>query len=84
MNKPLTVEELKTLEIGDWVWVVVLDEDSVSYEFPEKQYLQKLPSFSDRFRFFNYRADADDGLSYFGYGTKWIAYKNKEQAENLE
>lgn len=60
--KPLKIDELKALQVGDWVWVVVLEKD---FDFEMKTgYYQKISEFN-----------------FFDYGTKWIAYKNKEQAE---
>lgn len=63
--KPLTIEELKALKVGDWFWVVDL------YSGVNSGYVQIDDNFVDC-------VDFDD------YGTDWLAYKNKEQAEAEE
>ena len=66
--KPLTIEQLKALEIGDWVWI--------SAKQPNRAvYIQKDTKSEKRFNQLSW------DLSYSDYGTKWLAYKNKEQAE---
>lgn len=79
--KPLTIDELRALKAGDWVWVIIkqpvagdLPHDgryyqSANYEFMKNK--NKRHVFNGYSRFYPYSA----------YGTKWIAYKNKEQAE---
>lgn len=62
--KPLTIEELKALKVGDWVWVVNKERDDGF-----SRYAQQL-----------YKNDFD-GYHLADYGTKWLAYKNKEMAE---
>lgn len=66
--KPLTVEELKALEVGDWVW----EDKSKVYEFIKDKTNEFLLTLCDGVLDRHYYSD---------YGTKWIAYKNKEQAE---
>ena len=71
--KPLTIEELKAMPVGDWVWVTTADGKYGSYG----QVCTKFDE--DNFRvetIESYMVDA-----YSDYGTKWLAYKNKEQAE---
>ena len=60
--KPLTIEQLKALEAGDWVWVVDL------YSGVNSGYVQIDDNFVDC-------------VDFSDYGTNWLAYKNKEQAE---
>lgn len=69
--KPLTIDELKALEVGDWVWIENIGE----YSFYGSTYDYKSRKQDDMFclRF--------SGYTYSDYGTKWVAYKNKEQAE---
>lgn len=68
----LTVEELKALEIGDWVWVIDFATKSGCY----KQ-INDICEEEDWIWF-----EEDCGASHFpDYGKEWIAYKNKEQAE---
>lgn len=38
MSKPLTIEELKSLKVGDWVWVTYLTDGS-------GEYVKKIDSF---------------------------------------
>ena len=82
----LTIEELKALPVKGWVWLVA-----------PKTFFGKLSSYyqksekSDEKRFVaitwadegGEETDEDLILSwdYFEYGTKWLAYKNKEEAE---
>lgn len=70
MSKPLTIEELKALPNGDWVWHVCL------YSPLFTTYIQK--TLNDETYF---QTDKDGGISYSDYGLNWIAYKNKEQAK---
>jgi len=76
-GKPLTVEELKALKAGDWVWLVADKTQGYAYKLepslcsPEKEWLMLKT-------YYNFRR----ALTYANYGTKWIAYKNKEEAEN--
>ncbi|MCX4367765.1 MAG: hypothetical protein OSJ67_07255 [Clostridia bacterium] len=72
--KELTIEQLKSLKIGDWVWI----------EYPplnNGEYVRlDLPSSRDKLYFtVNY---GEYGYPYSDYGKEWIAYKNKEQAES--
>lgn len=71
--KPLTIEELKALPIGDWVWIVFgSNHHGLYWEIVEIGDIKiDVRSTDERFLY----------LCYDGYGTKWLAYKNKEQAE---
>lgn len=65
--KPLTIEQLKTLQVDDWVWIVRLTVNIGRYKQIESQMLGGI--------YFNVFYDFDT------YGIDWVAYKNKEQAE---
>ena len=67
--KPLTIEELKALEVGDWVWVKDLTRSGYA------AYVQKDTKSNEKFNQLSW------ALFYSGYGKTWLAYKNKEQAE---
>lgn len=71
--KPLTIEELKALEVGDWVWTMTVDGKYGAYgRICEK--------FDDK----NIRIETIESYivdPYETYGITWVAYKNKEQAE---
>lgn len=85
--KPLTIEQLKTLKEGDWIWIILKDEFysfSGSHKFRsphdgtyyviydrEETGLSVLTIFENRTMW----------VDYSDYGTRWIAYKNKEYAE---
>ncbi|MDE7089160.1 MAG: hypothetical protein K2O54_03490 [Prevotella sp.] len=61
----MTIEELKALPVGEWVWLKHKDyKDS---------YLRKASNNDNQFEF--------SWFSYSDYGETWIAYKNKEEAE---
>lgn len=70
--KPLTIEEIKNLEVGDWVWVTNIHNEYGRYE--------RIKAGNDKIL-----SMVSDGTvrweHYSNYGTEWIAYKNKEQAE---
>ena len=73
--KPLTIEELKSLEVGDWVWITVLKgKINGGTEF----YLRKFGNSEGKF--LSYQIGIST-LYYSDYGTKWLAFKNKEMAE---
>lgn len=71
--KPLTIEELKKLEVGDWVWIVGL-------VYKTGFYIKKQATniIEKEYTFYGVGAG---GYDYADYGTMWLAYKNKEQAE---
>ena len=76
--KPLTIDELKALQVGDWVWVV----DKTSEFLGERTYYSQI--------LFNPIDDIGAVLgsdeqhcgcyNMSNYGKTWRAYKNKEQA----
>lgn len=70
--KPLTIEELKALEVGDWVWVVDLAYNSGKYI--------QIASIADNVIFCN---NSNSIYSMNFYKKHWLAYKNKEQAEGV-
>lgn len=73
MSKPLTIDELKALEVGDWVWII--DND-------RKGYAQVEVSKAIGDKGFIMPNKRSYGFGYYDtYGTKWLAYKNKEMAE---
>lgn len=76
--KPLTIEQLKALEVGDWVWVEWETQDPIDWRYAKQKAYFKIiePENSDSIRFNNFVP-----MKYSDYGTKWIAYKNKEQEE---
>ena len=74
--KPLTIDELNALQVGDWVWVV--DEDFKDGRYREitiqneiEPTLFYVSSYSNPAKVYNYS----------DYGKTWLAYKNKEQTE---
>lgn len=70
--KPLTIEELKALPVGEWVWVVSRLSNIGIYE--------QIRCSDNTSIFF----DSGYCISYSEYETKWLIYKNKEQAESKE
>lgn len=74
--KPLTIEELKALKVGDWVWIKdLVEENRCGYHRVES--INPYPIILKGCGFYLYVLFPD-------YGTKWLAYKNKEQAEAEE
>ncbi len=69
MSKPLTIEELKALQVGDWVWVEDLNDG-------RKEYCQFFGIEDDAVMF-------EDGKILWAinfYGTDWVVYNNNEQS----
>lgn len=76
--KPLTIEQLKSLEVGDWVWVVE-KENAYPNNYFHGEYCRITPPYIDGLC---YGWQGSGGFyKYCDYDTKWLAYKNKEQAE---
>lgn len=71
MSKPLTIEELKAMQVGDWVWVVKDKQDGRYYTIVENNNAYIFVQCFGGWITFEYS----------DYGIKWTAYKNKEQAE---
>ena len=70
--KPLTIEELKALKEDEWLWLVYLPTNCDSYVYIKEQGVDSI-CILDMGYVFAYK--------YSEYGTKWLAYKNKEFAE---
>lgn len=66
----LTIEELKDLNVGDWVWVVCCIAGT---------YATKTAQNDERLEY--QTIIAQSYLDYADYGKTWLAYKNKEEAE---
>lgn len=72
--KPLTIEQLKSLEVGDWVWLIYKDTDY-------RRYAQIQAIEETRLYVWGRGLAECEMWKYSDYGTKWLAYKNKEMAE---
>lgn len=66
--KPLSIEEIKQLKVGDWVWVIGIERKFNEYGQIKCNSQEKWVGGTYEYLYFN-------------YGKTWIAYKNKEQAE---
>lgn len=76
--KALSIEELKAMELGDWVWIVE-KENAYPNNYFHGEYCHITPPYIDGLC---YGWQGSGGCyKYSDYGTKWLAYKNKEQAE---
>lgn len=74
--KPLTIEQLKSLEVDDWVWII---DKAINLS----HYRKKIHHDTTHCLF--ERCVNDMALNIFrweDYGKSWLAYKNKEQAES--
>lgn len=69
--KPLTIEQLKELPVGEWVWIV--DKNDKSY------YAEIAAHCEEVFAIATYLTISTH--FYSEYGKTWLAYKNKEEAE---
>ncbi len=81
-TKPLTIEQLKELKEGDWVWLIDKENNSAQYAYIVQQFtkdgVHKTCQYNDTYMWdLNHRYVYE----YADYGIKWFAYKNKEQAE---
>lgn len=76
--KPFTVEELKEkFNVDDWVYIV----DNA--RTPNGFYYQVYDNNAERLRVMEFGFIVQKlNYSYDDYGTRWLAYKNKEQAED--
>lgn len=76
--KPLTIEELKSLEVGDWVWLEWETQDPIYWKYAKQKAYFKIiePENSGSIRFNNFVP-----MNYSDYGKTWTAFKNKEMAE---
>ncbi len=74
--KPLTIEELKNLKVGEWVWLT----DETGHL---GHYVAKADVFiKEDDKTFNFDSLSGSWTrSYSLYGKSWLTYKNKEQAE---
>lgn len=76
MSKPLTIEQLKTLKEDDWIYIKDLEFGNDFYATVTDTYL------GESAKYINIASAGWYQEFWFeSYGTKWTAYKNKEQAE---
>lgn len=66
----LTIDQLKALKVGEWVWIKQGEKGC----YAEIQY-------SDENGLNVVRGKFCYWMNYSDYGTKWVAHKNKEEAE---
>lgn len=72
--KPLTIEELKALQVGDWVWITTSGNIGGFYgQIDEDSDCNMLCVMGESMPFV-----------YRKYGKMWLAYKNKEFAESKD
>ncbi len=72
--KSLTIEQLKSLKVSDWVWLIYKDTDY-------RRYAQIQAIEGTRLYVWGRGLAECEMWKYSDYGIKWLAYKNKEQAE---
>lgn len=73
--KPLPIEELKALEVGDWVWV--------EYNYNSGKGYFRIDVSRTENALCAYKGVIKSSFAFDTYGKTWLAYKNKEQAEGL-
>ncbi len=82
----LTVEELKALKVGDWIWIV--EKTGTSQNLCNGRYFvkclqsQEMQDLQTSFLGKTIHNNLGSYFWYKNYGKSWIAYKNKEEAEN--
>lgn len=81
----LTVDEIKALKVGDWIWIIVLKGDRINAEDKGRYYhINNASEFGEDELWCGWKGYCT-AFEYKDYGDKWIAYKNKELSEiNLE
>ena len=82
--KPLTIDELKSLEVGDWVYIKAFTTNiSPEFDLSESEFYYRVCKRQDNtfFEVVGGEINVRHYLCWKDYGTKWLAYKNKEQAE---
>lgn len=89
MSKPLTIDELKALQVGDWVWLERVSEEEIPAQLYDEQFYYRVAAVGDDYKEKFFEAVGGELrhraiLNYEDYGKTWLAYKNKEQAEAIE
>lgn len=84
MSKPLTIEELKALPIGEWVWVENILGTKLVVDFRNGYYRKGLQDNKPDEHFTTSWYSYNLFFNYNLYGKTWLAYKNKEQAEGKD
>lgn len=82
--KPLTIEELKKLQVGDWVWFVLTEEGQKEASNRRRDISHMyLIVYSVSEKGMELGAIMYSSFDYLfkDYGKTWLAYKNKEQEE---
>ena len=74
--KALTLEQLKSLKVGDWVWVV-------NKEIPQYTGYYKIDLFAIS-HLHIVQGLGKTVIPYATYGEEWFVWKNKEQAEAIK
>lgn len=78
--KSLTFEDLKALACGEPVWLIPQGPLPFQEKYYYKSDNEKIDE-AHEVALYDEHDDDDVIISDADYGTKWIAYKNKEQAE---
>lgn len=82
--KPLTIEELKALPVGEWVWVVDYENHRSKYRQITSIYEEGEYFGGTLFQFTSSRRQKGFSRHSCNYGKTWLAYKNKEMAEGKD
>lgn len=78
-DRALTLEEVKALPLGEWVWIVDFFYEGVHNAYDGAMYARKYAGTNQLLDCGTWGCGFT--YEYSDYGTKWIAYKNKEQAK---
>lgn len=71
--RPLTIDELRALKAGDWVWIIDIEKQSGYY---------RQVTINDNNEKIVFYGEFTNGYCPFEtYGKTWLAYKNKEHEE---
>ena len=76
MSKPLTLKELKSLEVGEWVWIVNKENNKGYYALITAKCRQVFAVIT--------AVTTDTPHYFYDYRDKWIAYKSKEESDGKD
>lgn len=78
----LKIEDLKALKQDDLIYIVMIKDAYRPNDVPYGEYHKVASTLNHYYFIFTDNRDLEYKLLYDDYGKTWIAYKNKEQAEN--
>ena len=78
-NAPLTLDELRKMQIHDWVWIEVLTPDAFRSKETVSAYYRKYDGYKTDEIFWCGYPGLGFGFDYSDYGKTWLAYRQKPE-----